>query len=92
MTGRRFQLHRDTDVSGVSGTGIVADGQEFPTGWVMTFPDGTMLQLPAGWCFVHWRGEYRSMVLWDSVESAMAVHGHNGATRLVWLDEEHGHG
>ena len=29
---RTFELHRDTDVSGVSGTGVVAEGVEFADG------------------------------------------------------------
>lgn len=86
--GRRFELHRDFDVSGVSGEGVVADGWKFGRRWSVTFPDGTRQTMPAGWCLIRWRGDYRSTVLWDSVDEAMAVHGHNGATRLVWLDGE----
>ena len=68
---RRFELHRDTDVSGVSGTGTVAEG--------VAFTDGTTV--------VRWVvGEHRSTVVWPSVESVVAIHGHNGATRLVWVD------
>jgi hypothetical protein len=83
---RRFELHRDTDVSGVSGTGVVADGDWFPDPFEVRFPDGTCLELPAGWCVIRWRGECRSTVLWESVDDAMKVHGHHGSTRLVWLD------
>lgn len=66
----RFHLQRDTDVSGVSGTGTVADGIEFP--------DGT--------CVIRWRGYYQSTVVWPSVGDVEAVHGHGGATRIVWDD------
>ncbi len=83
---RRFELHRDQDVSGVSGTGIVADGVEFETPFLMQLPDGTHLSLPAQWCVIRWRGAYQSTVMWESVSDAMAVHGHHGSTRLVWLD------
>lgn len=83
---RRFELHRDTDVSGVSGEGVVADGVVFPRKSVITWPDGAQRRLPAGWVRLTWRGQYSSTVLWDSADEAMAVHGHNGATRLVWID------
>jgi len=66
---RTFQLHRDTDVTGVSGTGVVADGVEFP--------DGTVV--------VHWRGVHRSTVIWPSLADVEAVNGHGGATRIVVL-------
>lgn len=68
MTIRTFEFHRDADVTGVSGTGVVADG--------VTFDDGVTV--------VRWRGERRSTVVWPSVEDAIAVHGHDGATRLVY--------
>lgn len=70
MNLRTFEFHRDADVSGVSGTGVVADG--------VTFDDGVTV--------VRWRGERRSTVVWPSVEDAIAVHGHDGATRLVYTD------
>lgn len=44
----RFELHRDTDVSGVSGVGIVADG--------VVFPDGTAV--------LQWRGAWPTSVVW----------------------------
>lgn len=68
---RTFEFHRDTDVSGVSGTGIVADG--------IVFDDGHVA--------LRWRGERRSTVTWSSIEDAIAVHGHDGKTRLVWTDQ-----
>ena len=68
---RRFKLQRDHDVSGVSGTGTVAEG--------VAFTDGTAV--------VRWIvGEHQSTVVWPSVESVVAIHGHNGATRLEWID------
>ena len=67
---RTFQLHRDHDVSGLSGTGVVADG--------VTFPDGVTV--------IRWRGERQSTVVWPSVDDVVAIHGHGGATRLVWDD------
>jgi len=67
---RRFILRRDHDVSGVSGVGLVAEG--------VMFSDHTAV--------IRWRGKHSSTVVWTNVLDAMAVHGHNGATRLVWLD------
>ncbi|MCK9896952.1 hypothetical protein [Frankia sp. AgB32] len=67
---RRFQLDRQVDVSGVSGTGIVADG--------VRWPDGS--------ADVRWRGDRPSAVHWDRMEHAEQIHGHGGATRIVWLD------
>ncbi|MFI8278549.1 hypothetical protein ACIGBH_27485 [Streptomyces sp. NPDC085929] len=67
---RRFHLLRHADVSGVSGTGIVADG--------VLWPDGT--------ASLRWRGERPSTVHWDRIADAKAVHGHGGATEIVWDD------
>lgn len=70
----RFELHRDVDVTGVSGTGTVADG--------VVFPDGIVV--------LHWRGEWPTSVVWyeRGVEAVRHVHGHSGQTRVVWIDKE----
>lgn len=65
---RTFTLRRDVDVSGVSGTGTVADG--------VVFPDGTTV--------MRWRGENASTVVWPNVEMAEKIHGHGGSSRIVW--------
>lgn len=67
---RRFELQRDHDPTGVSGTGVVASGVEFDDGKVC----------------IRWKGKHRSIVLWDNIESVLIIHGHNGATRIVWID------
>lgn len=67
---RRFQLHRDNDVTGISGTGVVAEGVEFTPGE----------------CVVRWLTETWSCVFYLSKEDVIKIHGHNGSTRLVWLD------
>ncbi len=82
---RRFELHRDVDVSGVSGVGVVAAGVVFPDAADVAFPDGGVLSLPPGWCRIVWMTKVRSTSLWSSVAEAMAAHGHDGATRLVWV-------
>ncbi len=68
---RRFVLQRWTDVSGVSGTGIIAEG--------VVFSDGSAV--------VHWiASEYHSIVIWPSMEGLIAIHGHGGTTEIVYLD------
>lgn len=65
---RVFHLQRDVDVTGMSGTGQVADG--------VVWPDGSVT--------VRWRGERPSTVCWASLEDAESVHGHGGKTRVVF--------
>lgn len=67
----RFILNRKKDVSGISGTGHVADG--------VVFEDGTVV--------IHWRGERTSTVVWDSLDDAIHVHAHQGATEFQWIDQ-----
>ncbi len=69
---RRFVLARDVDITGLSGTGIVAEGVEFSDGVVCL-----------RWCSLH-----PTSVVWHDhgIESVEAIHGHNGQTRIVWLD------
>jgi hypothetical protein len=62
-----FKLMRDQDVSGVSGTGIVAEG--------FVFTDGTVA--------LRWRGDLASTAFYDSITDVEAIHGHEGATRIV---------
>ena len=73
MTARRFELHRDVDETGISGTGVVAEG--------MICTDGVG--------FLRWLTEWPSSVChYDrGLESIEAIHGHGGKTRIVWLDE-----
>lgn len=68
MTGTTFTLHRHSDPSGVSGTGIVADGVEFE--------DRTVA--------LRWHGKHPATAVWSSVEDMLAIHGHQGQTTLVW--------
>ena len=69
---RPFALYRHQDVTGVSGEGTVAHGTRFA--------DGTVV--------IGWTGEFASTVVWDSLDAAMHVHGHDGRTRVVWLAAE----
>ena len=68
---RMFELHRAEDETGVSGTGLVAEGVQFGDRRAV----------------IRWISPYASTVVWDSIEDAMYVHGHGGKTQVVWLDE-----
>ncbi|WP_119071627.1 hypothetical protein [Aggregatilinea lenta] len=67
---RNFILQRDVDVSGISGTGAVAEGVEFSNGRVV----------------VAWQGAIPSVVVWDNIDQVEKIHGHNGSTKIVWVD------
>jgi hypothetical protein len=68
---KRFYFDRQTDASGASGTGSVVEGVQFS--------DGT--------CVVHWLTAISSIGIYESIEDAIAIHGHGGATNLVWMDD-----
>lgn len=71
---RRFVLIRDTDVSGISGKGVVVWGCQWPDGRVSyRWNTGTSTTCDA-----------------DCIEHVEAIHGHGGATRVVWMDTEIG--
>lgn len=64
-----FILRRNEDVTGVSGTGIVADGAWFPAAG-------------GGKAVVRWRGDRGSTVVWDNVNHVQDIHGHDGRTKV----------
>lgn len=68
MKLRLFDLVRDTDVSGVSGTGYVAEG--------VVFSDGVAV--------IRWRGENRSTAIYESIHQLEIIHGHDGKTKVVF--------
>lgn len=76
---RRFVLQRDEDETGVSGTGVVAEGVEFSDGvvalrWIV--PPGRKGS-----------GNPTSVVFHDNgIDSVDKIHGHNGKTKIVWID------
>ncbi|WP_432938192.1 hypothetical protein ACQPXM_26750 [Kribbella sp. CA-253562] len=74
MSSRRFRLMRYEDVSGVSGTGPVAEGVQFTDGAVA----------------LRWYGDYPTTTVWDGIDSVIAIHGHGGATEVEWLDPDPG--
>ncbi len=71
-THRRFVLNRIVDETGVSGTGVVAEGVLFSNGIVA----------------LHWTSEFPTSVVFHhrGMESVEKVHGHSGSTRIEWLD------
>lgn len=74
LHSRRFLLQRHADPSGLSGTGIVAEGVEFSDGsvvmrWTSTWPTSTVFHGLGG------------------IESVRAIHGHAGQTEIIWLDD-----
>lgn len=69
---RRFQFDRIEDSTGVSGTGRVAEGVLFHNGLIA----------------LSWNSPHKSVNVYTSLADMMAVHGHEGRTALVWIDEE----
>jgi hypothetical protein len=69
---RRFHLERLEDVSGVSGTGIVA--------WGVRFFDG---RVALRWCAAH---VPNTTTFYDSIRHVQRIHAHGGRTRIVWMD------
>ena len=65
-----FLLQRIEDESGVSGTGIVAEGVVFSNGK----------------CVLSWTTKYQSIAVYDSIEELENIHGHNGKTVIVWME------
>ena len=59
---------RREDVSGVSGTGVVAVGCVYPSGRVV----------------IEWREPYRSMGIYGGIDQVDAIHGHDGGTEVAW--------
>jgi len=72
MLQRRFQLHRKVDPTGVSGTGVVAEGCLFSNNE----------------CVVKWLSKRSSTTLYNNISDVEAIHGHEGNTKIVWLDDE----
>lgn len=63
-----FILVRDNDLTGISGTGIVAQGVVLPSGKVV----------------MEWRKPHQSIGIYENIGEVEAIHGHNGATRIVF--------
>jgi hypothetical protein len=72
-----FELHREVDVTGISGTGVVAEGVEFTDQTVVMRWLVTGTSRPA---FVR-----PTTVMHEGMHSVEALHGHDGKTKVVWL-------
>lgn len=68
---RRFALVRQQDVTGVSGTGTVAVGCQFEN-----------LRVAMSWLTTP-----GSEAFYQSIADVESIHGHDGATKVVWLDD-----
>ncbi len=69
---RRFVLVRSEDVTGTSGTGVVAEGVEYSNGQVS----------------IHWISQLESVNVYANAKVLEQLHGHDGRTRVKWLDED----
>ena len=69
---KRFYLQRNEDASGVSGLGNVAEGCQFDTGW----------------CALTWLTGKSAMSWYPDIETIVAIHGHEGRTKVMWVDDE----
>ncbi len=71
---RRFRLMRHVDVSGVSGSGLVAVGAQFPSGR----------------CVIEWlpgRVDVRSLNIYQNLDEIRVVNGHSGFTQIEFENE-----
>ena len=67
---RIFYLYRKEDVSGLSGTGIVAQGCEFATGTVALV----------------WLTAYSTITIFPNMKELIALHGHDGKTEVRYYE------
>lgn len=68
---RRFWLDRKEDESGVSGTGIVAEGVVFTSGW----------------CAMSWLTGITQIGIYPSLDHVRMIHGHDGKTEILWEND-----
>jgi hypothetical protein len=68
---RTFRLIRNEDVSGVSGTGEIAEG--------VVFHDGQTV--------LSWFGKYHTIEIFPHVDDLIDIHGHGGKTELTYSDD-----
>ena len=66
---RPFILWRKKDVTGMSGTGMVAEGVEFT--------DGS--------CVMTWRTHLSSVSIYPNMKELISIHGHGGHAVIKWF-------
>lgn len=76
---RMFEVVRTEDITGISGTGIVAEGVEFSDGTVAMRWKEVPEDHPN-----YLRGVRATTVIHQNIKSVEALHGHNGATTVEW--------
>ena len=64
---KEFYLLRKEDVSGTSGTGIVARGVVFPSGVAI----------------LEWQTFHSSVCYYKNIDDVESIHGHNGKTEVI---------
>jgi hypothetical protein len=64
------ELWRNEDVSGVSGTGPVAEVVEFESGWVAV-------------SFYSFTASVPNVIVYGSLDDALKIHGHAGRSMLI---------
>lgn len=67
---RTFVLQRNDDETGISGTGVVAEGVEFSTGW----------------CALSWMTSAHSVGIYPNIKELERIRGHNGRAVVVWSE------
>lgn len=70
MLPRRFLLNRRRDPSGISGTGIVAEGTKFSDGQTV----------------LKWLTLTNSLAVYPNMAALEKIHGHDGDTVVEWVD------
>lgn len=65
---KQFKLERVEDLSGISGTGIVAEGVIFKNGK----------------CVLNWLTNLNSITIFDNIEILEKIHGHEGRTKIKY--------
>jgi len=65
---KQFELVRIEDVSGISGTGIIAEGIQFSNGV----------------CVLNWLTEHSSLGIYQSADELCAIHCHEGKSYIKW--------
>lgn len=67
---KQFYLNRKEDVSGVSGTGIIAQGVIFPSGKVV----------------MEWATSYGSIAIYENINEIQVLHANKGKTELIYIN------
>lgn len=68
---KKFYLQRNTDETGVSGTGRVAEGVIFSNNW----------------CAMTWLTDNTSVAFYPDIDTLDKIHGHSGSTKIIFEDE-----